>query len=71
MASVESNGTADDTTGNQYDLAGGAAMITISEEEYNKMLDRIMWLAALEAAGVDNWQGFDEACEIYNYWMQE
>ena len=46
-------------------------MITISEEEYDKMLDRIMWLDALEAAGVDNWQGFDEAREIYNYWTQE
>lgn len=46
-------------------------MITISEEEYNAMLDRIMWLDALEAAGVDNWQGFDEAREIYKEWMQE
>jgi hypothetical protein len=71
MASVESYGTANGTTGHQYDLAGRAAMITISEEEYNKMLDRIMWLEALEAAGVDNWQGFDEACEIYKEWMQE
>jgi hypothetical protein len=46
-------------------------MITISEEEYNKMLDRIMWLDALEAAGVDNWEGFDEAREIYKEWNQE
>jgi uncharacterized heparinase superfamily protein len=46
-------------------------MITISEEEYNKMLNRIMWLDALEAAGVDNWQGFDEAREIYKEWMEE
>jgi hypothetical protein len=46
-------------------------MITISEEEYNKMLDRIMWLDALEAAGVDNWQGFDEAREIYKEWTEE
>jgi len=46
-------------------------MITISEEEYNKTLDHIMWLDALEAAGVDNWQGFDEAREIYQEWDQE
>jgi hypothetical protein len=71
MASVESNGATDGDTGNQYDLASGAAMITISEEEYNKMLNRIMWLDALEAAGVDNWQGFDEAREIYKEWMEE
>jgi hypothetical protein len=71
MAAVKSYGTANGTTGYQYDLAGAATMITISEEEYNKMLDRIMWLDALEAAGVDNWQGFDEAREIYKEWMQE
>ena len=71
MASVESNGATDGDTGNQYDLASGAAMITISEEEYNKMLDRIMWLDALERAGVDNWDGWEEAQEIYQEWNQE
>jgi hypothetical protein len=71
MAAVKPYGTANGTTGHQYDLAGGATMITISEEEYNAMLDRIMWLDALEAAGVDNWQGFDEARKIYKEWIQE
>jgi hypothetical protein len=46
-------------------------MITVSEEEYTEMLDRLMWLDALEAAGVDNWGGFDEAREIYQEWNQE
>ena len=46
-------------------------MITISEEEYNKMLDRLMWLDALERAGVDNWDGWEEAQEIYQEWNQE
>jgi hypothetical protein len=46
-------------------------MITISEEEYTEMLDRLMWLDALEAAGVDNWQGFDEAREIFQEWEKE
>ena len=46
-------------------------MITISEEEYNKMLDRLMWLDALERAGVDNWDGWEEAQEIYQEWKQE
>ncbi len=35
--------------------------ITISMDQYNDMLESIRWLDALEAAGVDNWQGFDEA----------
>jgi hypothetical protein len=46
-------------------------MITISEEEYNTMLDRLLWLGILESEGVENWQGFDEAREIYKEWMQE
>lgn len=46
-------------------------MISISEEEYNKMLDRLMWLDALEAAGVDNWEGFEEAQRIIAEWDGE
>jgi hypothetical protein len=46
-------------------------MITVSEEEYTEMLDRLMWLDALEAAGVDNWDGWEEAQEIYQEWNQE
>ena len=45
--------------------------VTIPQDEYNKMLERLMWLDALEAAGVDNWEGFDEAREIYQEWNQE
>jgi len=37
----------------------------ISNSEYNDMMKRIKWLEALEAAGVDNWEGIDEAKEIY------
>lgn len=33
--------------------------------------ERLMWLDALEAAGVDNWEGFDEAREIYQQWLAE
>jgi hypothetical protein len=45
--------------------------ITIHQEEYNELLDRVMWLDALEAAGVDNWEGCDIAREIYQEWNQE
>lgn len=45
--------------------------VAIPQEEYDKILDRLMWLDALEAAGVDNWGGFDEAREIYQEWSQE
>lgn len=31
----------------------------------DKETKRLMWLEALEAAGVDNWEGIDEAVDIY------
>jgi len=30
-----------------------------------------MWIDALEAAGVDNWEGYDEAVGIYKQWINE
>lgn len=32
---------------------------------------RLMWLDALECAGVDNWDGYDEAIRIYKEWVKE
>lgn len=29
------------------------------------VIDRLAWLDALESAGVDNWEGIDEALRIY------
>jgi hypothetical protein len=39
-------------------------MVTIPREEYERLLARARWLDCLEAAGVDNWQGIDEALRI-------
>lgn len=39
--------------------------ITITMEEYLKLLDGRKLLNALRAAGVDNWDGWDYAIEIY------
>jgi len=38
--------------------------VTISKNEYERLLKDSNWLGCLEAAGVDNWQGLDEAREI-------
>lgn len=38
--------------------------ITITLKEYKELQERDSWLYCLEAAGVDNWSGFDLACEI-------
>lgn len=39
--------------------------ITISVEEYNELLDDAEFLNALRMAGVDNWDGYDDAIDIY------
>jgi hypothetical protein len=39
--------------------------ITITLEEYNRLLRRDAWLDSLEAAGVDNWEGISYAHEIH------
>ena len=41
---------------------------TISKELYEVLLDRDQKLCALEAAGVDNWEGYDEAMNILEEW---
>jgi hypothetical protein len=39
--------------------------VTISLSEYEELLESAAWLGALEHAGVDNWEGYDEAVSIY------
>lgn len=39
--------------------------ITITQEDYDELVDNQLWVDALEAAGVDNWGGYDIAREIY------
>lgn len=38
--------------------------VTISKLEYEQLLKDQEWLQYLEAAGVDNWAGFEEAQDI-------
>ena len=39
--------------------------ITITIDEYKNLLEDSLVLEALDAAGVDNWEGYAEAMEIY------
>ena len=45
--------------------------ITIPKRIYDNLVSDADWLAALEAAGVDNWEGFDYAHDILAEWNQE
>ena len=38
--------------------------VLISKSEYDKLQRQTDWLMCLEGAGVDNWQGFDEAVDM-------
>lgn len=40
--------------------------ITITKKEYDKLIEDSDFLNALKAAGVDNWDGFDFAIDIFN-----
>ena len=37
--------------------------IEIPLKRYMELLEAERWLSFLEAAGVDNWEGYDIACE--------
>lgn len=39
--------------------------ITISKEEYLKLIKRDFWLSCLEAGGVDNWSWYGENSKDY------
>ncbi len=38
--------------------------VTITTNEYTKLLKRDEWLTYLEQAGVDNWEGYSYAQEL-------
>ena len=40
-------------------------MIEVDAAEYDELCDRVWFLNCLEAAGVDNWQGYDDAVDLY------
>lgn len=46
-------------------------MITITQKEYDELQDESAMLAALDAAGVDNWSGYDDALNMLAEWEEE
>ena len=45
--------------------------VTITEKEYNELCEDSQFLCALQAAGVDNWDGYSDAQEILEEWDNE
>ncbi|MFA5758554.1 MAG: hypothetical protein WC942_04230 [Clostridia bacterium] len=40
-------------------------MVTITEEEYNRLVNSAKFLNCLEACGVDNWEWYSEALKMF------
>ena len=45
--------------------------VTVAKEEYENLQERDYFLCALEAAGVDNWEGYSEAQQMLREWYGE
>lgn len=46
-------------------------VVMIPLEVYEELMDSAAFLEALQATGVDNWDGYDEAVEFYNELQKE
>lgn len=40
-------------------------VVEVDDSEYDKLIEDQNFLRALEAAGVDNWGGYDNAVDIF------
>jgi len=49
----------------QYELFPTEVTITIPLSTYTSLVEDSLWLEALNASGIDNWEGVDEAYELY------
>ncbi len=45
--------------------------VLVSKKRYQELIDAETKLMALEAAGVDNWSGYDEIFDIMEEWKKE
>ena len=52
-------------------MANKEKMVTITQKEYNKLLEDSNFLEALRGVGVDNWEGYSEAFELLEEWNNE
>ena len=56
---------------NELEIENEQDTVTISKKEYDELVNDSSFLFALQAAGVDNWEGYDEAIRIQNEEIEE
>ena len=63
----------ENTTAELDDLFSDVTVETviITKEKYDELVAESEWLCALEAAGVDNWDGCSQAKDILEEWENE
>lgn len=49
----------------------GEKEVILPREEYDELFDDALFLSALREAGVDSWEGYDEAVNIYDSYTNE
>jgi hypothetical protein len=45
--------------------------VTITQSEYESLLDASRWKLALESGGVDNWEGYYESLRAGGYFDED
>lgn len=45
--------------------------VTIPKQEYDRLEKDSLWLSCLEMAGVDNWDGIEEAMSMFRVMRSE
>lgn len=43
----------------------------LAQKEYNKLMLDVLFLTSLQNVGVDNWEGYSEAQELFDVWLAE
>lgn len=47
------------------EIEEGPAVVLVEKERYKELLEKEKWIYALEGAGVDNWDGINNAKDIF------
>lgn len=45
-------------------INNGDGTVTLTIKEYDEMIEQLRFLDCLEACGVDNWQGYEDAHDM-------
>lgn len=52
-------------SGNEFEVEG-VKFVVVSKRDYDSMVDDVGLLVCLQAAGVDNWEGYSVARSVWN-----